>query len=485
MIKGSCGGNRATRGGRRRRLELLAWASVGGWAGLSLAASGEEPERERIQVLSAQHPGDGGFRFDLVPPPAVDDAASGADVRLIDGERDPNGGPPRSVIDGRLPTGDDQPRANFFFRAGGEGGRLVIDLGSAIRLTAVHSYSWHRGVRGPQLYTLYAAAGDEAGFDPEPGRGLDPAERGWRRIARVDTRPGPARGGAPAEGGGQHGVAILSMDDQPMGRFRYLLFDVERLQRRDAFGHTFFSEIDVIDADAPAPEAILAPAPERLVRSYGGEEGGFRYTIDLGPAPDLAGWVEERLMPVVEAWYPKIIALLPSEGYEAPVEVRLEFRDDMGGTPAYAAANRVAMNAVWFRRQLDGEALGCVVHELVHVVQSYRRARFTNRNPLPVAGWVTEGIADYIRWFLYEPAAGGASLTRRNIDRARHDASYRISAHFIDWAIRGHDADLLRKLNAAAREGRLHDEMWEEWTGHDLAELEKQWLGEARLRLGL
>jgi hypothetical protein len=126
-----------------------------------------------------------------------------------------------------------------------------------------------------------------------------------------------------------------------------------------------------------------------------------------------------------------------------------------------------------------------VIHELVHVIQDYGRARRVNRRASRTPGWVTEGVADYVRWFLYEPEKKGAEISRRNLGSARYDASYRISANFIDWVVREHDGELLRKLNAAAREGSYSERLWQEWTGLSLEELGEEWLAGHRKRLGV
>ena len=135
---------------------------------------------------------------------------------------------------------------------------------------------------------------------------------------------------------------------------------------------------------------------------------------------------------------------------------------------AGTSGNRVFCGGPWYRRNLKGEALGSIVHELVHVVQQYGRARLRNPDAARTPVWVVEGIADYIRWFLYEPQTHGAEITRRNLARARFDASYRVSANFINWVTKTHDKDIVKKLNAAAREGRYSDELWKKssnWQG--------------------
>ena len=79
----------------------------------------------------------------------------------------------------------------------------------------------------------------------------------------------------------------------------------------------------------------------------------------------------------------------------------MSFVPRMQGVAAAAGTN-IYCGADWFRQNLSGEAKGVAVHELVHVVQQYDRAQRSCPRP-PIPGWVVEGIADYIRWFLYEP----------------------------------------------------------------------------------
>jgi hypothetical protein len=168
---------------------------------------------------------------------------------------------------------------------------------------------------------------------------------------------------------------------------------------------------------------------------------------------------------VVQDWYPKIVQLLPSEGYEAPTNVTIRYREDMRGTPASASGTRINCNIDWFKKNLKGEAVGSVVHEMVHVVQQYGRARRDNPDATRTPGWLVEGIPDYIRWFLYEPQTKGAEITPRNISRAKYDASYRITGNFLNWVTLKYDRDIARKLNAAARAGKYKEELWKDYTG--------------------
>ena len=171
--------------------------------------------------------------------PAVDDAAAKATITLVGGFLDNNSAPLEALNDGALPTNDDQPSAAVFFRANTWGGRVRIDLGTAIDIATIRTFSWHPGSRAPQLYKVYVSDGTAPGFDPTPSTKLDPTCCGWTQLAFVDTRP------ASGDEGGQY-VVTLSSPNGTLGRYRYLLFDCFETESDDAWGNTFYSEVDVL-----------------------------------------------------------------------------------------------------------------------------------------------------------------------------------------------------------------------------------------------
>ena len=424
--------------------------------------------RAEIKVVVEHHANDqvAGFQFQQVPAPARGDAATGAKFTLVEGAQDNNGGTLARLHDGRWPKGEDEPAQNFFFAQGADGGRLQIDLGSNSVIKQVNTYSWHGGSRGPQVYKLYATDGSGEGFRAEPKRSTDPVSCGWKLLASVDTRPkeGPV--------GGAYGVSV-SDSTSHLGSYRYLLFDMARTEDRDAFGNTFYSEIDVIDLNVP--EVVVAPVEEvkPITRSFDAAGGQYHFTINTTLTPDLTEWADTELRPVVQEWYPKLVAFLPSEGFQPLTNVTLRFREDMGDTPASADGGFINCNAGWFRKELKREALGSVVHEMVHVVQSYGRRTAPNATRMP--GWLTEGIPDYIRFFLYEPQSKGAEITARNLERAKYDASYRVTGNFLNWVSEKYDTNIVRKLNAAGRAGRYSEEVWKSATGKTSPELGAEW----------
>ncbi len=392
------------------------------------------------------------YKFKDVPSPSQTDAANKAKITVLAGRRDGNGGEVDRLIDGKLPSQADQPGGNFFFAAGTDGGRLLLDLGAVTEVKAVNTYSWHANTRGPQVYKVYGGDPGRAGFVAEPDQNADLEKAGWKLLAAVDTRP------KEGEPGGQYGVSIAETA-AGLGKFRYLLFDVARTDSATPFGNTFFSEIDVSDGREHTP----APEPPRLPPDVLTVAGKYEIVFDLSQAPELKEWVDTKLKPVCAKWYPMIVEMLPSDGYTAPDRFTIVFHSDMRGV-ANASGRRINCAVPWFKKNLEGEAVGAIVHEMVHIVQQYRRGRGGNRNP----GWMVEGLADYIRWFLYESED---KRPRPNPDRAKYTDSYRTTGAFLAYVKEAHDKDIIKKFNTAMREGKYSDELWKEYTGKTADEL--------------
>ena len=206
-------------------------------------------------------------------------------------------------------------------------------------------------------------------------------------------------------------------------------------------------------------------------------DGKTEITIDPSQAPELTDWTEHKLAPVLAGWYPKIVSLLPSSNYTAPTAIHVIIRP-MDGV-AYTTGTEINVSAQWCAAQMNGEAIGSVVHELVHVVQHYGDAR--------VPGWLVEGMADYIRWFQYEPQSHGADMDwlrkhGKNFT-PRYDAGYRQSANFLDWLATRYGPAIIPAVNAAAREGKYTDDFWKQYTGKTLAELGGEWKQEIETQL--
>lgn len=129
--------------------------------------------------------------------------------------------------DGKGASSDDDWQGSVWFdkhkanNRNTDHGRYLVELDAQVDVTRIQTYSWHKGGRAVQRYTLWGSDG----ADPT-ARNLGGA--GWKKICDVDS--------SELGQGDKHVVAIA--DQKGLGRFRHLLFDCRN-------GGTFFSEIDV------------------------------------------------------------------------------------------------------------------------------------------------------------------------------------------------------------------------------------------------
>lgn len=177
--------------------------------------------------------------------------------------------------------------------------------------------------------------------------------------------------------------------------------------------------------------------------------------VDVGEAPELAAWAE-RAKGLVEVWHPRIAELLASDGVRPPGEIKLVFKKEMQGVAA-TSGTTITIAANWVKQHPDD--YGMVVHELTHAVQAYPRAE---------AGWLVEGIADYVRFFRFEPQA---RLSPVDPARQSYRDGYRTTAMFLAWVESTHDKEIVRKLNEALRRSQYRYELFQEYTGKSLDRL--------------
>jgi hypothetical protein len=205
-------------------------------------------------------------------------------------------------------------------------------------------------------------------------------------------------------------------------------------------------------------------------------DGKYEITIDTSHASNLTDWATNKLAPVLIEWYPKVVAMLPSDGFTAPARFTVTLKP--GDGVAFTSGTQIVGNSIWLKQELDGEAVGALVHEEVHVVQQYGRAGREQPGAVPPPGWLVEGMADYVGWFKYEPESHGADTVwlraHKNLT-LRYDGGYRITANFLNWVAGKYDPEIVRQLNAAMRQGGYADDLWKQYTGKNIQELGDEW----------
>jgi hypothetical protein len=170
--------------------------------------------------------------------------------------------------------------------------------------------------------------------------------------------------------------------------------------------------------------------------------------------------------------------LLASPGYTPPTHFSITLKRMPG--VAFTSGRRVVASSDWLQSEIGREAVGSLVHEMVHVIQQF------DHHGGHYPGWLEEGSADYVRWFKYEPQSHGADLVwirHQGHFTPQYDASYRVTANFLNWVTEKYDSNIVSQLNAAMREGEYNDDLWKKYTGKTAPELGAEWKREIELQL--
>jgi len=200
---------------------------------------------------------------------------------------------------------------------------------------------------------------------------------------------------------------------------------------------------------------------ERAKHAGPGKAPSLQIALDTSQAPEMAKWAAEAKTRC-EKFYPTIVSQLGTPNSRQPLSVTIAFKSERG--VAGTAGTHIVCSAEWFTKHPDD--YGAVVHELCHVVQAYGNKK--------VPGWVTEGIADYVRWFKFEPAK-----RRPHVDphHAKYTDGYQTTAAFFDWIVRTKSRSFVQRLNAAARNGKYSDEFFRQYARKPLDDLWTEFIG--------
>jgi len=178
--------------------------------------------------------------------------------------------------------------------------------------------------------------------------------------------------------------------------------------------------------------------------------------LDTSEVPHLNKWGEDAKSLLVQ-WHPRISNLLPTKGVRPPRRITLKIRksdEGVGGT----SGTTIAVSSHWIEKHPDD--LGLVLHELVHVIQAY---------PSGEPWWLTEGIADYMRWGIYE--GKDQAWFPRPKERQGYKKGYQAAAGFLLWLESDRSPGIVKKLNTAMHSGTYSDELFRTETNHSLDEL--------------
>ncbi|MEK6701703.1 MAG: basic secretory protein-like protein [Planctomycetota bacterium] len=212
-----------------------------------------------------------------------------------------------------------------------------------------------------------------------------------------------------------------------------------------------------VPATPTTPAKDAAPvAPEKAAPAK------ITITVEADEAPDLKEWAE-KAKAICEEWYPKLAEELKSDGFTPRTTAKIVFVK-AARYPAATGGGTITVNAEYLRKHMND--YGMMVHELAHVVQAYPR----NKGEV---GWLTEGIADYVRFWVYEPKVRQAKI---DVKKASYKDSYRTSAAFLGWLVGKYDKEIVTKLNARMRKGGCDLTVFKDLTGKSVDDLWKEFV---------
>lgn len=204
-----------------------------------------------------------------------------------------------------------------------------------------------------------------------------------------------------------------------------------------------------------------------------------KFKVDAAKVPKQEKWVEKNVVRPLEKWAGNVIVLLDGKGTawtNGVVDIILETGEGEDVPPAWAfGGGKISLNMKWAMSTSPRDVVGACVHEFAHVVQDYTPREGRPDPYVGPPGWLTEGIADWVRWFNYE---GRAGVNRANGDAQRdprHDGGYGLTASFLNFIALKYDRAFVTKLNKICRDGKYTEDVWKDMTGKDRDMLDREW----------
>ena len=184
------------------------------------------------------------------------------------------------------------------------------------------------------------------------------------------------------------------------------------------------------------------------------------------PAAEVRVWADEAAQVVIE-WWPQVAHLLATDDFRPTEQLTLTFKKELKG-PAHRTTDGLFIGVPWITAHPDD--FGMIIHEMTHAIQDYHDAPRE-------AGWLTEGIADYIRYWHYEPEVPRRAL---DVKKVSYRDGYGTTGAFLAWIMVKYDRRTVRRLDAALRAGKYSDAIFEEITGKALDPLWAEFIANIR-----
>ena len=213
--------------------------------------------------------------------------------------------------------------------------------------------------------------------------------------------------------------------------------------------------------------ALMGPLATQANRQGSDDSAGTLQTLKKGrftlnfecKAPGFDEAINKKLIETYFKVYPTLVKKYNKKSTKTVTFIIDPNYNGVAGT----SNGRVVFSAKYMTAH-PGD-IDIVTHETMHIVQSYG-----NRSGMP--GWLTEGIADYIRYaYGVDNKGAGWSLPKFS-EKQSYKNSYRITARFLAWLEASGNKGIVKKLDLAGRDKTYDNgELWKKLTGKTIDEL--------------
>jgi hypothetical protein len=167
--------------------------------------------------------------------------------------------------------------------------------------------------------------------------------------------------------------------------------------------------------------------------------------------------LKQRLIATFFEVYPKL-----AKEYNPNTLKEVKFFIDTAYKGVAATSNGVIVYSPVYMSKHPGD-IDVVTHEGMHIVQNYGRS--------VGPGWLTEGIADYVRYKFGIDNAGAKWTLPELKPEHSYKNSYRITARFFVWMEKTVKPGIIKTIDKQLRDHTYTAESWNKLTGKNLDEL--------------
>jgi hypothetical protein len=176
--------------------------------------------------------------------------------------------------------------------------------------------------------------------------------------------------------------------------------------------------------------------------------------IEVTEVPEMKDWAQ-NLQKELLAFYPVLEEKLGKDNVRR--DIKIAVKKDVKGS-GHTQGFNIVLGAEHFKNK--PKDTGTAVFYLTRIMQSYKAKN--------APSWLVTGIADYIRWWNFEPIERRRSINPRE---AKYTNGFNDAAAFLVWIEKTHDKDAVRKLNEALYTDTYSNDFFKKLAGKEPPEL--------------